>query len=869
MVLILKKLLEITIYSSIIIITVLILSVLFKKKTFSRTRFFFGILILIKLLIPITISSPIHIDSFMKFNSTSAAENEELANIKEGEEENSIILDKPNIVSPRYVDFDYNNLINDQKDNKNVLTQQTIDRKKSVVNYIKLLDYKKIVFSIWIIGILVNLLIYIQKSIKLWIVIKKTKPTIHRGILNEIKEKKKIIGIKKNIVVKECDFVTMPMSYGVINPQILIPIGYPEKIGMESLALVFIHELVHIKRNDLLFNTLWLIAKVIYWFNPLVLFSYNLFTDDVEKLCDENVVSIINEESKYIYIDSLVKTLKLCNYNKKSTFIGINLVKGKSKLKERIEIMLVSNKNKKHVTLTSCIIAMIIILSCFTTACQPTPKEIIVEQKGDEKILDALNSTAEPITEISDEKEIGDTNSSTESNLLPILSTADYNTVETVSFDINLSNNYNLSANAEVNVPITDSYPVYSYKRKEFDEEFIKDIFDALLDDNPFYEYLEGTDGMTKSEIEEAIVAIKYDYRDLETPLAKYAGITDINWLNEVKEDKLKDYVEALPYATDYVEYNEIQKKLTDGCAFGTAMINEDEKAEFRIVDNEYGFKVESNQSIGIRYSMIGNDGMTTLARRVSVLKQNGTFVPTTGLLGPFIHEIKSQPSMISMTPIQASNIAESTFKQMGAGDDVKVSEIYLIEIPKGAGFDDIYCYGIVLNRYVNNMPISIDTSSKIGAEKNNTDFSDQFNAGIPKESMTVFINDLGIIDLEWTEPIEFISVINSNVKIAPTDEIIDSFKKYYSFSYAILGPVDEVQKELDFSLNEIRLHYCIARIPNNNDEYMAIPLWEFYSTVPIVYFDRDMNPFTEEQHENLLTINAIDKSRFVHQWGY
>ena len=61
-----------------------------------------------------------------------------------------------------------------------------------------------------------------------------------------------------------------PITCGVVRPKILLPVQLDEQIGETKTGLILFHELVHIKRQDVVENYLWLIAKIIYWFNPLV-----------------------------------------------------------------------------------------------------------------------------------------------------------------------------------------------------------------------------------------------------------------------------------------------------------------------------------------------------------------------------------------------------------------------------------------------------------------------------------------------------------------------------------------------------------------------------------------------------------------------
>ena len=283
---------------------------------------------------------------------------------------------------------------------------------------------------------------------------------------------------------------------------------------------------------------------------------------------------------------------------------------------------------------------------------------------------------------------------------------------------------------------------------------------------------------------------------------------------------------------------------------------------ELKITNNEHGKDVALNSSIGIRLSLIGKDGMNTLWTKLQSYRRNGEIQADVMLPENAISPADHQPETMAMTPEEAVKIAQDIFYKLGAGDDVMVSNVYYVEIAPGEYTDKINCYGIELKRYIGGMPIEIEFSTDKGMEKRTDDFSDQFNSGVPMEEMTVFISDEGILDLEWKEPIEQVEVLNQNAELIPTEEIIDVFKQEFRNAYSFYDKPED--GNIIYNLQDIRLNYGIARIPNQNDIYMAIPLWEFYAQ----YFETARgNP--EERIITLLTINALDKSRFSHQWGY
>jgi beta-lactamase regulating signal transducer with metallopeptidase domain len=83
--------------------------------------------------------------------------------------------------------------------------------------------------------------------------------------------------------------VAMPCTAGWLKPVILLPDEY-ETWSRERLEVVLLHELSHIRRMDIVPHVLSEMARVIYWFNPLVWLAAALLRSEAERATDDRVV---------------------------------------------------------------------------------------------------------------------------------------------------------------------------------------------------------------------------------------------------------------------------------------------------------------------------------------------------------------------------------------------------------------------------------------------------------------------------------------------------------------------------------------------------------------------------------------------------
>ena len=105
-----------------------------------------------------------------------------------------------------------------------------------------------------------------------------------------------------------------PLLCGWLRPAIVIPANVLSSLSYEELRLVFLHELAHIKRNDVAVNWLAAIFQILHWFNPFVWLAFKIFRADREQACDALAIRIAGGVGKNVlYGEAMIKTLKLIN----------------------------------------------------------------------------------------------------------------------------------------------------------------------------------------------------------------------------------------------------------------------------------------------------------------------------------------------------------------------------------------------------------------------------------------------------------------------------------------------------------------------------------------------------------------------------
>lgn len=248
---------------------------------------------------------------------------------------------------------------------------------------------KKILTFVWCFGFFV---VAFFISVRHILFIRKCKEAIPISLdyrkIKRVSEYLNQIKIRREIKINQFDEVSVPLTFGIIRPVVIIPKIFlcDEKL----LEFSLLHELTHIKRLDVLVKLLLAISICIHWFNPFVWLMYFFVDRDIELACDEEVSDFLGEDNKKDYAISLIDITDL---NKSDNFLTSSYAK--FFLEERcVSIM----KSKKSILLTFVLILSVVFLSTQAFAYADFNEKLALEEE-DRRLNDA-NELKEDYSEI-------------------------------------------------------------------------------------------------------------------------------------------------------------------------------------------------------------------------------------------------------------------------------------------------------------------------------------------------------------------------------------------------------------------------------------------------------------------------------------
>ena len=125
---------------------------------------------------------------------------------------------------------------------------------------------------------------------------------LYSGI-SYLKIRKKVqiaVPLRDNIWI--ADDIKSPFVIGFLKPKIYLP----NNLGEQEQEYIILHEQHHIRRFDHVIKTLAFLALTIHWFNPLVWIAFVLACKDMEMSCDEAVIRKLGENVRADYSASLL-----------------------------------------------------------------------------------------------------------------------------------------------------------------------------------------------------------------------------------------------------------------------------------------------------------------------------------------------------------------------------------------------------------------------------------------------------------------------------------------------------------------------------------------------------------------------------------
>lgn len=336
--------------SSIFILLILLIRLVFKKRLSAKVRYSIWFLVLLRLLLP-----------FSFFNSSFS-----LLNLIPGQDQTAPLDMLPNsaveemfsetLPSPhQYIPSDSSQYQYIPVGDVNNSTIYQSDHEPQDINNglaIKVDDLtsQRLLFILWISGMTVVLLVIAGSNLY---------------FVNKVKKSRKMTEILQNrqpLPVYISENVPIPCMFGLIHPAVYVRSRDTE--DKVTLSYIIKHENIHYRHRDNIWAFFRGLCLILHWYNPFVWIAAYFSKQDAELFCDESLIRQFSAEEAEEYGKVLI-SLSLKNADYQSVIsCATTLGGGKKYLKERISR--IAGRPQLFIFSTAAVIVLCITALIFT-----------------------------------------------------------------------------------------------------------------------------------------------------------------------------------------------------------------------------------------------------------------------------------------------------------------------------------------------------------------------------------------------------------------------------------------------------------------------------------------------------------------------
>lgn len=176
---------------------------------------------------------------------------------------------------------------------------------------------------------------------------------------------------------------TTPMLIGIFKPEIILP---DREYTETQIQYILKHELIHLRRRDVIFKWLSAFACALHWFNPLVWLGRREIDRVCELSCDEAMIRNLDQAGKRSYGETLISVAAVNKAPR--TVLSTTMCEEKEALKERLDVIMKYQKR----TWVALVFSTVMILLALCAVCLLGAGAVPLSASGNYN-ADALEST--------------------------------------------------------------------------------------------------------------------------------------------------------------------------------------------------------------------------------------------------------------------------------------------------------------------------------------------------------------------------------------------------------------------------------------------------------------------------------------------
>ncbi|HEV2209893.1 MAG TPA: M56 family metallopeptidase [Verrucomicrobiae bacterium] len=299
---------------AVLIVLVLIAQRVFGRWLNARWRYSLWLLVLLRLALPWTVSSPVSVFNLMRLGRSSLAQM-----ARAGTAGTAARLMEPALTGRPA----------ERGDGSELFSAREVRAARTGLGWL---------LALWAAGVMVLTGLLLATHIRFWGLVARQRPLIDARLLNLLEDCKQSMGVRTPVTLVETAAVGSPALFGFVRPRLLLPAGLTRSFSLEELRHVFLHEVSHLKRHDILAGWVVTALQIVHWFNPLVWLAFGRMRLDRELACDAMALAYLRGEARESYGSTIIKLLESFGRSAWGPSLA-GTVQSRNQIRERINMI--------------------------------------------------------------------------------------------------------------------------------------------------------------------------------------------------------------------------------------------------------------------------------------------------------------------------------------------------------------------------------------------------------------------------------------------------------------------------------------------------------------------------------------------------
>jgi len=218
-----------------------------------------------------------------------------------------------------------------------------------------------VIFLLWLAGACTLTGCIVAGHVRLWRIVRREHPVINRWIHRLLRDCRRQMGIKRAVGVIATDRIDSPALFGCLRPRLLLPRQTLAELNPQELRHVFLHELAHLRRDDIVIGYLATLLHILHWFNPLIALGFKRMRADREMVCDALALSVLAPDETAAYGRTVVHQIEQLLTSRPRWMLAA-LSGDRARIRQRIAM--ISQFRKETFRRSPLTIALIGLLAC-------------------------------------------------------------------------------------------------------------------------------------------------------------------------------------------------------------------------------------------------------------------------------------------------------------------------------------------------------------------------------------------------------------------------------------------------------------------------------------------------------------------------